>query len=83
LSEQTIAAKAMTGTKTWNAKHKAKQRKAIYAWRPWEKSTGPKSQEGKATVSQNAFKHGCRSRDAIAEARQIRALLATMAEASH
>jgi hypothetical protein len=27
-------------------------------WRPWEKSTGPKSEAGKAAVSQNAYKDG-------------------------
>ncbi|MDQ3562936.1 MAG: hypothetical protein M3436_01940 [Pseudomonadota bacterium] len=29
-------------------------------WKPWEKSTGPKSEEGKAKVSQNGFKGGHR-----------------------
>jgi len=30
--------------------------------RPWEKSTGPKTPEGKAKVGQNNFRHGRRSR---------------------
>ncbi len=29
-------------------------------WKPWEKSTGPRSPEGKATASQNANKGGIR-----------------------
>jgi hypothetical protein len=30
----------------------------IRQWRPWEKSTGPKTENGKKIVSQNAFKGG-------------------------
>ena len=30
----------------------------IKKWKPWEKSTGPKTEEGKRVVSQNAFKGG-------------------------
>jgi hypothetical protein len=32
--------------------------KLIQKWRPWEKSTGPKTEAGKVKVSQNAFKGG-------------------------
>jgi hypothetical protein len=31
------------------------------AWRPWKHSTGPKSEEGKARVSRNAYKGGTRA----------------------
>ena len=37
---------------------RARQAEAIREWRPWEKSTGPKSQEGKAMVACNAYKGG-------------------------
>jgi len=47
----------------WTHERKAKQRAAIYRWRPWDKSTGPKSKEGKARVANNAWKHGARSRE--------------------
>ena len=30
-------------------------------WKPWEKSTGPKSAAGKKRVARNAYKHGNRS----------------------
>jgi hypothetical protein len=62
----------------WTPARKAKQRKAIYAWRPWEKSTGPKTPEGKRAVSFNAYKHGMRSRAMRDERRRFRQLLAAL-----
>jgi len=35
-----------------------KQVQAIQMWKPWERSTGPRSAEAKAKVAQNAFKGG-------------------------
>ena len=32
----------------------------IQTWKPWEQSTGPRTAEGKARSSQNAFKSGSR-----------------------
>ncbi len=40
-------------------------RQRILATKPWEKSTGPRTTEGKAKSSQNHFKHGRRSRAMI------------------
>ncbi len=34
----------------------------IQRWKPWKKSTGPRSQEGKAKVAKNAYKGGYRSK---------------------
>ncbi|WP_157270919.1 hypothetical protein [Azohydromonas aeria] len=45
----------------WTPERRAKQAEAIRAWRPWEKSTGPTTLEGKATASRNAFKGGHRA----------------------
>jgi hypothetical protein len=53
----------------------------IRQWQPWEKSTGPRTPEGKAIVARNAFKGGKRSllRQHIREARaQIRAAVAVL-----
>lgn len=36
--------------------HRKLRAELIKRWKPWEKSTGPKSDDGKAIVSQNAFK---------------------------
>jgi hypothetical protein len=46
---------------TWTTERRAKQSQAIRQWKPWAKSTGAKSPEGKAVVSRNAFKGGHRS----------------------
>ena len=44
----------------WTPERKAQQSALIRRWKPWEKSTGPKSPEGKTKVSRNAFKGGWR-----------------------
>jgi hypothetical protein len=56
--------------------HRARQSAAIQQWRPWEHSTGPKSEEGKVRVSRNAFKGGTR-----AMLRELARLLREQAEA--
>lgn len=40
----------------WTAERRARQAELIRTWKPWEKSTGAKTPEGKARVSQNAYK---------------------------
>ena len=42
----------------WTPERRARQAKLIQKWRPWEKSTGPRTQAGKAAVSKNADKGG-------------------------
>jgi hypothetical protein len=37
----------------WDEARKAKQREAIHRWKPWEKSTGPRTEEGKAESAAN------------------------------
>ncbi len=43
---------------------------AIRRWKPWERSTGPKTSEGKANAAQNANK----GRDSVGLRRTIAAL---------
>ena len=59
---------------------RARQSLAIQSWQPWKKSTGPKSDAGKALVARNAVKHGGRSADTLAELKALRELLAQCGE---
>ena len=45
----------------WTPGRRARQAELIRSWRPWAKSTGPRSQEGKERVSRNAWKGGHRA----------------------
>ncbi len=42
----------------WTPERRQKQAELIQNWKPWERSTGPKTVEGKAKSSQNAYKGG-------------------------
>lgn len=44
--------------RTWTTVQRQHQRDLIGKWRPWEKSTGPTSAEGKVAVAQNAYTGG-------------------------
>ena len=44
--------------KGWTPERRKKQSEAIRRWKPWSKSTGPKSLEGKAAVARNAWTGG-------------------------
>ena len=55
----------------WTEERRRKQAERIRLHKPWEKSTGPRSDKGKAASSRNALKHGLYG----AEAEIIKALL--------
>ncbi|MGQ0526560.1 MAG: hypothetical protein ACT4OY_00785 [Alphaproteobacteria bacterium] len=57
--------------RNWTPKERARQTAIIRRDRPWEKSTGPASAEGKSRASGNAIRHGLCS----AEAYELRRLL--------
>lgn len=42
----------------WTEQRKQRQRELIQTWKPWEKSTGAKTPQGKARSSRNAYKTG-------------------------
>ena len=46
----------------WTPERRARQAALIRTWRPWEQSTGPRTDEGKAKVARNAFKGGWRDK---------------------
>ncbi len=45
----------------WTPERRARQAALIRTWKPWEQSTGPRSAEGKATASRNAWRGGLRA----------------------
>jgi hypothetical protein len=44
----------------WTPERRRKQAELISRWKPWEQSTGPKTNEGKSTVASNAWRGGYR-----------------------
>ena len=66
----------------WTEEARQKQREIIMKSKPWEKSTGPKTPEGKEKSACNGFKHGFRSKEMrelkrlmAAQARHVRAIM--------
>ena len=51
---------SMGQTNGWTDERRQRQRERIQRWKPWERSTGPKTRKGKAEVSKNAYKGGVR-----------------------
>lgn len=47
----------------WTQERRLKQSEAIKRCKPWEKSTGAKTPEGKEKSKMNAYKHGARSKE--------------------
>jgi hypothetical protein len=45
---------------TWSPERRQRQSELIRQWKPWAKSTGPRSPDGKARVSWNAWQGGQR-----------------------
>lgn len=44
--------------RNWPAEERQRQRDLIQSWKPWLRSTGAKTAEGKRRSSQNSFKTG-------------------------
>lgn len=45
----------------WTPERRTKQSAMMKQLKPWQKSTGPKTEAGKLQSSKNAYKHGGRS----------------------
>ena len=59
----------------WTPERQKRQAELVQHWMPWMHSTGPKTDEGKETCSQNALKNGMHT----AEMRKLRRLLSEQA----
>ena len=44
----------------WSLERRQRQAELIRRWRPWERSTGPRTEEGRQVVSRNAWRGGQR-----------------------
>ena len=44
----------------WTKERRERQAELIRTWRPWEQSTGPRTNDGKSIVARNAYKGGVR-----------------------
>ena len=42
----------------WTPERRARQAALIRTWKPWQQATGPRTPDGKATASRNAYKGG-------------------------
>ena len=58
-------------TRGWNDERRRKQAKNCRKTKPWTKTTGPKTAQGKQAVRDNALTHGMRS----VEVEELRRLL--------
>ncbi len=54
----------------WTPERKARQSALIHSWRPWEQSTGPKTDEGKQEASRNRQRALEKARQEVANARR-------------
>jgi hypothetical protein len=66
--------------KAWTPERRARQAEAIKRWRPWERSTGPRTDEGKAAAAANGAKAWPHS-GARAALRELRRVLREQREA--
>ena len=41
---------------SWTPERRARQATLIRTWKPWQQATGPRTPDGKATASRNAYK---------------------------
>ena len=57
----------------WTQARRLKQGRLIQGWKPWERSTGAVTLEGKAKSSRNAYKYG--STETKAMLRELKKLL--------
>ena len=57
-------------TNGWTPERKARQAELIRSWKPWERSTGPRTAQGKTASSQNVQGGQERRKRELAQAQQ-------------
>jgi len=45
---------------SWTIERRKRQGELIWRWRPWDRSTAPRTVSGKAIIAGNAYKGGIR-----------------------
>ena len=66
-----VSARSKRSHQRWTPERRARQAALIRCWAPWRRSTGPKTEAGKAQCAMNALKHGYRSQARIREKRLV------------
>lgn len=66
----------------WTLEERQRQSALIRQWKPWEQSTGPRTEAGKATASENALTHGMRSAEWTEERKANADLMRAFQEAA-
>lgn len=64
----------------WTLAERQRQSELIKRWKPWEQSTGPLTEKGKARSSLNSTKHGLRSKEWLEVHAQLKKFLAQCRE---
>lgn len=59
----------------WTQEEKDRQAALIRNWKPWDRSTGPSTVEGKNRSASNATKHGMRSAEWRGYRKQVNHLI--------
>jgi hypothetical protein len=59
----------------WTLERRQRQAELIQRWKPWQHSTGARTEEGKEISKMNALKHGCYTASAMAVLEQVQELL--------
>jgi len=68
-------------TAGWTAAKRARYRRMMLRRRPWLRSTGPRTVQGKRRSARNARRHGLRSRVLLGLARYVRTATALVTQA--
>jgi hypothetical protein len=64
----------------WTPEAREKQRQLIKQWQPWERSTGPRTEQGKEISSQNARRTALSDKELVAGLRKMRHELGAIAK---